>query len=604
MAAAVESSSVPQAIFQERFVKPESSPYRTDLALREAKSFAEFWPKFAPGGTYHTEQAHPKTKNLSQILAQNPVKGLSMLQEVDTEVVPEVEKFAQMITELNLAPELAQRLRTTQGRFIFMGAGSSARAGLDIAAKCAERFPEYADRFHAILAGGDTAFLRAKEGFEDKDEKGIEAIKDCNVGPDDTVILISASGSAPYLVGAANEAANRGAKALYLYNNPKPSGDTQKLFTRENNKVVPLLATSMPAIAGSTRLQPAVMAEACLGILFAQVLQPEAKEYADELVRALKQVNELIKEKLEEIAEFVKEEAEVLDRNGNITTLATTDKPLVGRMAIIDNVEIPPTFSMTRINQESRADSKDIAEYRCYLIGPKTNEEAFSSALGRKVRPADQKEAKDFLLAASVDGVYSFAKRDAGLTIGVASVGIGLEELVDTLKRSSGSSRLIISCPGALPAEYRTLLSSLQNPPIVFEHVPQDAFGLAETILWKQVLHLKSNGTACLLKKLLSNRMIDVSPANMKLLNRAIGLVMHFKELFGGKDLDNETLYHYIVETTFLWNKKEARSNKLSVVKLVLAMLKRGKTPDHFDEVYEELVQHQGDIEKYLSIKH
>ena len=60
--------------------------------------------------------------------------------------------------------------------------------------------------------------IRAKEGFEDSEREGEKAVTAHHIGPKDSVILISASGSASFNVGFGHSAANLGAKVYYFYN--------------------------------------------------------------------------------------------------------------------------------------------------------------------------------------------------------------------------------------------------------------------------------------------------------------------------------------------------------------------------------------------------
>ena len=62
------------------------------------------------------------------------------------------------------------------------------------------------DKFIGLIAGGDSAFRNAVEGAEDNSRQGWEDILAFHPTPDDTVVGISASGGAPYVVGALREA--------------------------------------------------------------------------------------------------------------------------------------------------------------------------------------------------------------------------------------------------------------------------------------------------------------------------------------------------------------------------------------------------------------
>jgi N-acetylmuramic acid 6-phosphate etherase len=57
-----------------------------------------------------------------------------------------------------------------------------------------------------IIAGGDGALRNAIEGAEDSEELAIQNLTDLGVNEKDVVVAISASGTAPYCVGALKKA--------------------------------------------------------------------------------------------------------------------------------------------------------------------------------------------------------------------------------------------------------------------------------------------------------------------------------------------------------------------------------------------------------------
>ena len=61
-----------------------------------------------------------------------------------------------------------------------------------------------------IIAGGDTAIRKAVENAEDDWEGGWRDMQPYNVGENDVVVGIAASGSTPYVIGAVKEAKKRG----------------------------------------------------------------------------------------------------------------------------------------------------------------------------------------------------------------------------------------------------------------------------------------------------------------------------------------------------------------------------------------------------------
>ncbi len=97
------------------------------------------------------------------------------------------------------------------GRLVYVGAGSSGRLALVDAAECGPTFGVPPDQVVAIVAGGATALAVAQEAAEDDGEAGAAELAGARVSSGDAVVLLSASGSTPYVLGAAEAALTAGA---------------------------------------------------------------------------------------------------------------------------------------------------------------------------------------------------------------------------------------------------------------------------------------------------------------------------------------------------------------------------------------------------------
>ncbi len=95
------------------------------------------------------------------------------------------------------------------GRVFYIGAGTSGRLGVIDASEIPPTYGVY-NKFIGIIAGGDVALRNAVEGAEDKLEQGWQDVLSYHPVPDDTLIGISASGGAPYVVGALQQAREAG----------------------------------------------------------------------------------------------------------------------------------------------------------------------------------------------------------------------------------------------------------------------------------------------------------------------------------------------------------------------------------------------------------
>jgi N-acetylmuramic acid 6-phosphate etherase len=87
------------------------------------------------------------------------------------------------------------------GRIFYIGAGTSGRLGIVDASECPPTFGVAFDLVNGIIAGGDTAIRRAVENAEDNSTQAWIDLQDQNIGANDVVIGIAASGTTPYVLG-------------------------------------------------------------------------------------------------------------------------------------------------------------------------------------------------------------------------------------------------------------------------------------------------------------------------------------------------------------------------------------------------------------------
>ncbi len=547
--------------------------------------FEIFSRDFSLGGT-STEKPHPGTVNLSQTMHRNVSEGMKLLLDADQKVLEGLKQFIPALAEW--VPKLKARLEHG-GRIFLVGAGSSGRVAVDLAAKCKN------GSVIGTIAGGDSAMIAAREGFEDSENEGKEALKNYSIQPIDTVVLISGSGSSSFNVGCGHFVADRGAQVLYFYNSKTIPTRTEELFKRIRNPAIPLeLDIGPQAIAGSTRLQAATLAECCLGVLLGSLFLSE--DYPEKLLKNMEEGLKEIASHLETTALFAEAERDVFsDTRSNFRQLTDVSEQgyvtflthgNVIREVLIDATETSPTFSTQTINRENERGKKR-AEFRAYMVS-EDNQEAWNALIGRQVDPQD---ANLYLLAHQAKGDHSFDKRPTGkgnLTIGVVKTDGGPlpEEFLQILQAQEGKVGLIVLSSGAKPANLPE-----GDLHLVYENVPQDSFGITQTVLLKQTLNLISNSSMVLMNKVLGNQMIDVLASNNKLIDRVLRMVKYYSR---ENSLSDEELYHLI---THVQAKKKAREADgiytPSIVKMVLTMLSNKKGVDHFEEISRELLANQ-----------
>ncbi len=154
-----------------------------------------------------------------------------------------------------------QRLcQSETGRLIYVGAGTSARIGVQDGVELLPTFNWPHHRVDFLIAGGVSALLRAVENAEDEADTAASQITGMAVGPDDVVIGLAASGSTVFTTTAITSAKQAGAVTIGIANNP----DTALLNTAEYRI---LLATGAEMISGSTRLQAGTAQKICLNLI-------------------------------------------------------------------------------------------------------------------------------------------------------------------------------------------------------------------------------------------------------------------------------------------------------------------------------------------------
>jgi N-acetylmuramic acid 6-phosphate etherase len=135
-----------------------------------------------------------------------------------------------------------------EGRLVYVGAGTSGRIGVQDGTELTPTFNWPAERLLFLMAGGMPALTRSVEAAEDSGADGERAILAAQIGADDVVIGIAASGTTPYTVGALGAAGRAGAVTIGIANNP-----AAPLLAAVRHPI--LIETGPEVIAGSTRMK-------------------------------------------------------------------------------------------------------------------------------------------------------------------------------------------------------------------------------------------------------------------------------------------------------------------------------------------------------------
>lgn len=265
---------------------------------QEAAFFLENETQFHLGAML-TEQSHPKTKGLSEIIANNTEQGLSMLLAVDDDIPPVARKVIESFAFEQLQRDILATLKSGR-RVFFSGCGATGRLAilLDAAHKkfCQTSktrsgdddafFEKLAEQTVAIMTGGDFALIRSVESFEDYIAFGHRQILDAGLQAGDCLIAISEGGETSSVIGTIHAALQTGAKIHFVFNNPNDVLVRKVERSRnviENPAVnVVNLATGPMAVAGSTRMQATTIEMLVVGSAFETALTEHLKRSISE----------------------------------------------------------------------------------------------------------------------------------------------------------------------------------------------------------------------------------------------------------------------------------------------------------------------------------
>jgi N-acetylmuramic acid 6-phosphate etherase len=164
--------------------------------------------------------------------------------------------------------EIAERL-SRGGRLIYAGAGSSGRLAEVDAAECETTFSTRPGEVVAIVAVGDAG--------EDDVEAGARAVEAIGAAADDAVVVISASGSTPFALGAARAAAKAGAFTASVV--CVEGSELGRITEREISVVV-----GPELLAGSTRLKAGTAQKLVLNTLSTVAMIRLGKTYGGLMV--------------------------------------------------------------------------------------------------------------------------------------------------------------------------------------------------------------------------------------------------------------------------------------------------------------------------------
>src|SRR5262249_10196684 len=151
-----------------------------------------------------------------QTVRQSIAAALGQLFDVDLDVINKYQEFAESGRVCAIADILLRSLKNG-GKLFFTGCGSTGRLSIQLVSiwrdfwqrqrvqglKSSSTVEELENRAFSVMAGGDFAFIKAVEGFEDFTQFGKKQIGDLGVSAKGVVFAITEGGETSFVIGTA-----------------------------------------------------------------------------------------------------------------------------------------------------------------------------------------------------------------------------------------------------------------------------------------------------------------------------------------------------------------------------------------------------------------
>ncbi len=193
-----------------------------------------------------------------------PQHAMTVMAEDQAHAVTAVKSVLPAITDAAMA--IYGRLNASStGRLIYAGAGTSARIGVQDGVELTPTFSWPEARRGFMIAGGSDALLRSVENAEDDADDARRQTADLNLGKDDVLIGLAASGKTPFTIAAITASAAQGCLTIGIANNP-----ATPLLAAADHGI--LLHTGAETLAGSTRMKAGTAQKICLNLISTLVM--------------------------------------------------------------------------------------------------------------------------------------------------------------------------------------------------------------------------------------------------------------------------------------------------------------------------------------------
>lgn len=230
-----------------------------------------------------TENQNPQSRNIDEL---ETLDMLKIINDEDKKVAFAVEKILPQIAD---AVDIVAEKLSNGGRLFYLGAGTSGRLGVLDASECPPTYGVDFELVQGVMAGGNDAIFKAKEGAEDNLNLAEKDLKARNFKSLDVLVGIAASGRTPYVIGGIKYAKSVGAKTIAL-------SCVQNSIIGEIADISLNPVTGAEIITGSTRMKAGTAQKMVLNMLSTAVMIKLGKVYGNLMVD-LKATNKKLEER-------------------------------------------------------------------------------------------------------------------------------------------------------------------------------------------------------------------------------------------------------------------------------------------------------------------
>lgn len=222
-------------------------------------------------GELKTEQQNSNSENIDLMSTKDILRTIN---KEDQKITSAIKKAIPKIEEVI---EYTYNSVKLGGRVFYIGAGTSGRLGVLDASEIQPTFSVKPNIFIGLIAGGDEALKSSVEGAEDDKNSILIELKSYGICNKDTLIGISCSGAAEYVVSGLTFARQSGAKTAYLITNKKP------YLTTEVDTLISVI-TGPEILTGSTRMKAGTATKMVLNMISTTTMIKLGKVYGNLMV--------------------------------------------------------------------------------------------------------------------------------------------------------------------------------------------------------------------------------------------------------------------------------------------------------------------------------